>query len=105
MVPQWYCTGTCSPVGEEIGVQSCDQADADLYCQLLKGDPGASASEWKQSSVLAEPGFCCLDLDRKTIDLGPFPDFGIDALCYQDTDMLDNHGLGYAILREEITCD
>ena len=47
-VPQWYCTGACSPVGEMVGFLNCDQSDADLFCQPLTGDPASTATEWQQ---------------------------------------------------------
>ncbi|MCA9183271.1 MAG: hypothetical protein KDA51_17540, partial [Planctomycetales bacterium] len=104
-VPQFYCTGDCSPIGGKIGALNCDQEDADLFCQLITGNAAAIATAWEQSIVIAEPGFCCLGIDDSAIDLGPQPDFGIPALCYQPSDMTQNHEFGYAILAEEIICE
>lgn len=104
-VPQWYCTGTCNPVGDESLGPNCQQADADLYCALLTGDPSAVATSWEQGAVIRAPGFCCLGLDESTIDLGPIPKYDIDALCYQDSNMQANHMFGFAILGSEVTCE
>jgi len=103
-VPQWFCTGTCNPVGKDLG-PNCQQADADLYCALLTGDPEATASAWKQGTVIEAGGFCCLDQDESTIDLGPQPLYDIEALCYQESNMQANHMFGYAILKSEVTCE
>ena len=104
-VSQWYCTGTCSPLGAEVGALNCDVEDADLFCQLLTGDPASAAVSWAQSAVIAAPGFCCLGLDELQVDLGPIPDLGIEALCYQETPLTENaHEFGYALLASEIEC-
>lgn len=102
-VPQWYCSGGCSPLGEPVGGMSCDQPDADLFCALLTGNPDAKAEKWAVNAVIDAPGFCCLDLFPE-LSLGPLADYGVDELCYMGESMIGTHANGSAILAEDITC-
>lgn len=102
-VPQWYCSGGCSPVGDAVGGMSCDQPDADLFCALLTGNPDATAEKWSVNAVIDAPGFCCLDLFPE-LSLGALAEYGVDDLCYMGVSMIDTHANGSAILAEDITC-
>jgi len=103
-VPQWYCNGKCSPLGDPVGPQGCDQADADLYCQLLTNDPEATSSEWEAAAVIDAPGFCCL-LEFPELGLGPLPAFGVSDLCYKSSTLDDEvHTNGYALHLGDVTC-
>ena len=102
-VPQWYCSGGCSPLGEAVGGMSCDQPDADLFCALLTGNPDAKAETWGVNAVIDAPGFCCLDLFPE-LSLGPLADYGVDELCYMGESMIGTHANGSALIAEDITC-
>ena len=54
-VPQLYCNGGCS----WGGASSCDQVDADIFCQLKTGNPNSTASVFTTGVATAEPGFNC----------------------------------------------
>ena len=89
-VPQWLCS--CSPTGAPVGGKSCDQADADLFCALLTGNPNATADSfsWDSVAVLDASGFCCHDAYPE-LSLGPFPEFGIANLCYSAESLAATH--------------
>jgi len=92
IIPQLYCNGSCT----WAGLDSCDQADADIYCQLITGDSGSTALAFDIGIALDEPGFSCPSIGE---NLGPLPGFGVDVdVWYQDTSILANHGGGSVIL-------
>jgi hypothetical protein len=103
-VLQWYCNGSCSPIGPEVGFKHCDEADADLFCKVLTGNPDATATSWEKSVATADAGFCCLGLDDMQVVLGPLPELDIEQLCYQGTDLLANHGDATVLHKSDVTC-
>jgi subtilisin-like proprotein convertase family protein len=98
-VPQLYCNGSCSWAGEVNG--SCDQPDADIYCQLVTGDPSSTATSFDIVPALDEFGFSCPGIGT---NLGPIPALGVDVdVWYQDTSILANHGAGEVVTN--VVCD
>ena len=97
-VSQLYCNGTCTwdaPNG-------CDQADANIFCKLLTGNPQSTATNWVNTTALAEPGFACNFFND--INLGPLPEFGVNVnVIYQETSILANHGAGAVITNPTCT--
>jgi hypothetical protein len=55
-ISQWYCNGTCGNWG---GIDDCDQADADVFCQLKMDNPRSRATQWGTARAAAAPGVCC----------------------------------------------
>ena len=105
-VPQWYCTGLCTPVGETLGGTTCDQPDADMFCKLRTGNPSAIAGVWWETSVtLDAAGFCCLD-EAPELSLGPISLHGLDDLCYASEHMntLPGHATANVIVAEGLDC-
>ena len=105
-VPQWFCGGTCTPIGGAVGGDYCDHPDADMFCKLRTGDPGATAGVWWMQTVTQpEAGFCCLDLVPE-FGLGPIPLHGLEDLCYAPGDMsaLPGHGTATVIVAEGLEC-
>lgn len=97
-VPQLYCNGGCS----WAGAQDCDQADADIYCKLVKGDPNATAKSFTKTTALAQPGFPCQPIGNYGTALGAIPEYGVNlanngGVRYQDTSILANHGAGNVV--------
>ena len=105
-VPQWYCTGICTPIGETLGGTTCDQPDADMFCKLRTGNPRATASVWWESTITQDDaGFCCLDTAPE-LSLGPIPLHGLSDLCYVSEHMseLPMHATGSVIVAEGLDC-
>ena len=105
-VPQLYCNGTCS----YAGVTDCDQADADVFCKLLTGDPRSVATSFKVRTALPLRGFACPgDANTGTNsqygkNLGPMPERGVNRdVHYQTTSILANHGAGNVIVEPRCT--
>jgi hypothetical protein len=97
-VPQLYCGGTCSWAGPN----DCDQADADVFCQLRTGNPSSTALSFNVVLALDLPGFPCTYLGDV---LGPLPGRGITfEVQYQDTSILANHGYGDVIEGSTLVC-
>jgi hypothetical protein len=91
-IPQLYCNGSCTWAGP----QDCDQADADIYCRLITGNPASTALSFDIVPALDEAGFSCPSLGE---DLGVLPGSGVDVnVWYQDTSILANHGPGNVIV-------
>ena len=102
-VPQLYCNGSWSWAGPT----GCDQADADIFCQLRTGNPAAIASSFTTGIATAEPGF------PGTGALSPATAFTADLtgrlntplgfdIRYQNTSILADHGQGTVI--NSVTC-
>ena len=90
-VPQLYCNGSCSWAGS----QDCDQADADIYCKLLKGSSTSTATSFTKTTALGVPGFSCPGYGT---NLGTMPEYGVNvSVWYQGTSILANHGAGSVI--------
>ncbi|MBK6921163.1 MAG: hypothetical protein IPH07_27450 [Deltaproteobacteria bacterium] len=90
-ITQLYCNGSCSWAGAD----SCDQADADIYCQLVTGDSTSTASSFQVVTALDAPGFACPSYGT---NLGTMPGFGVNvSVWYQDSSILANHGGGEVI--------
>lgn len=90
-IPQLYCNGTCTWAGAD----HCDQADADIYCKLVTGDANSTASSFQVVVALDAAGFACPGYGT---NLGNLPTFGVNqAVWYQDTSILANHGGGSVI--------
>ncbi len=90
-VPQLYCNGSCSWAGP----QGCDQADADIFCKLLKGSSTSTATSFQIVTALAVGGFSCPTYGT---NLGPMPAYGVSVnVWYQGTSILANHGAGQVI--------
>ena len=98
-VPQLYCNGTCTWAGGN----GCDQADADVFCKLLKGDPNAKALSFQVMTAQAVGGFSCQAIGNYGTPLGPIPEYGVNlatngGVRYQATSILANHGAGDVIV-------
>lgn len=90
-IGQLYCNGTCT----WAGVDSCDQADADIYCKLFTGDSTSVANSFSVVTALDAPGFACPGYGT---NLGALPAFGVNvSVWYQDTSILANHGAGSVV--------
>jgi hypothetical protein len=92
-INQLYCNGGCSWAGS----YSCDQADADILCQLLMDNPASTAISYTTTTALAEPGFSC---NRSWGVYGDVinTDRGVSTtVSYQDSSILANHGAGTVV--------
>jgi cysteine-rich repeat protein len=90
-LPQLYCNGSCT----WAGVDSCDQAEADIYCKLVTGDPNSVATSFQVLIALDSPGFSCPGYGQ---NLGVLAPYGVNVnVWYQDTSILANHGGGQVI--------
>jgi hypothetical protein len=88
-VRQLYCNGGCSWTGSS----GCEQAEADILCQLIMDNPASTATSWTATTALSEPGFPCPGYGG-TI----FTDRGVSvSVYYQDSSILANHGAGDVI--------
>jgi hypothetical protein len=93
-IRQLYCTGACSWAGPS----GCDDADADLLCQLQLDNPSAVAASYTTSPAQSEAGFTCnisgwgdpisLSADRGIAD---------DLVRYEDVSLSSTHGGGTVI--------
>lgn len=96
-VTQLYCNGSCS----WAGATDCDQADADIYCQLVTGDSTSTASSFQVVIALDAAGFSCPSYGT---NLGTMPGFGVNVnVWYQDSSILANHGSGNVIVNAVCT--
>ncbi len=94
-IGQLYCNGTCTWAGAD----HCDQADADIYCQLVTGDSTSVASSYAVVTALDAPGFACPGYGT---NLGALPAFGVNVnVWYQDSSILANHGAGSVIAQAD----
>jgi hypothetical protein len=90
-VTQLYCNGTCT----WAGASGCDQADADIYCRLVTGNPASTAQTFSVVAALAQPGFSCPSYGT---NIGPLPEFGVNVnVWYQGTSLHANHGSGSVV--------
>lgn len=90
-ITQLYCNGSCTWAGAD----SCDQADADIFCKLVTGDSTSVANSYSVVAALDAPGFSCPGYGN---DLGAMPGFGVNVdVWYQDTSILANHGAGQVV--------
>ncbi|MEZ4454114.1 MAG: DUF4215 domain-containing protein [Nannocystaceae bacterium] len=98
MVKQFYCHGTCSWAGPD----GCDQADADIFCKLLKGDPAAKATSFNFGAPLPNlGGFGCGNPNKFVNDgmgndvrknLGQLPEYGVyQPVFYVEKNMSLSH--------------
>jgi cysteine-rich repeat protein len=109
-VSQMACAKTCSWGGP----QGCDQADADAFCKLRVGHPGAKATSFKTGLPTNAGGFPCsdknvvieLDGEDPRIDLGLLTEFGINkAVLYQPTKIAQTHGVDVPVLQaKDLVC-
>lgn len=102
-VTQLYCNGGCSWAGGS----DCDQADADIYCKLVKADPNSKATSFSVKTALAAPGFPCQPIGTYGTALGPISEYGVNlnnngGVRYQDSSILANHGAGNVVTN--VTC-
>lgn len=88
-LPQLYCNGSCTWAGAD----SCDQADADIYCKLVTGDANSVATSFQVATALDAAGFACPGFGT---NFGVLPAYGVNV-WYQDTSILANHGGGSVI--------
>ncbi|MCB9779326.1 MAG: lamin tail domain-containing protein [Alphaproteobacteria bacterium] len=97
-VNQLYCNGGCSWAGGG----GCDDADADILCKLITGNPDSEAISWTATTALAEPGFPCTPLGLGTaIDV---VDRGVSVdVSWQDSSILANHGAGDVVAYPDCT--
>jgi len=93
-VRQLYCTGACSWAGSS----GCDDADADLLCQLQLDDPSAVASSYSTSAAQPEAGFAC-NISGWGDAIAVSSDRGItdDEVRYEDGSLSSTHGGGTVI--------
>ena len=100
-VEQLYCNGTCSWAGEE----SCDQADADVFCKLRTGNPDSVATSFEIVNALDEPGFSCPNQGSTYGTQIQVNNRGLDGVLvrYQDSSVLANHGAGRVITTPDCT--
>ena len=98
MVTQLYCNGACS----WAGAIDCDQADADIFCKLRTGNPLSTANSFGHAQASNDPGFACpLGFG---VNIGPLPTRGVNqAVPYQDSSILANHGAGNVIVNPDCT--
>lgn len=88
---QLYCNGTCTWAGAE----GCDQADADIYCKLVTGNPNSVANSFLLNVASDAPGFSCPGFGA---NLGTLPAFGVNVnVWYQDSSIFANHGAGVVV--------
>jgi cysteine-rich repeat protein len=96
-VSQLYCFGTCT----WAGAQSCDKADADLFCKLRTGNPNSAAIGFQTAPALPTFGFSCPGYNN---NLGPMPQFGVGVnVWYQPGNLQANHGNGTVIVDPNCT--
>lgn len=96
-VEQLYCNGTCTWAGGS----SCDEADADVFCQLKMDNPDSEATDYRIVRALDKPGFTCANGGygtRINTDRGYS-----GPVAYQDESVLANHGAGWVIVEVECT--
>jgi hypothetical protein len=64
-ITQWYCNGTCGnwdasgSVPPGVGVQGCQQGDADAFCRLKLDNPAAVATSFGVTTAQQTGGVCC----------------------------------------------
>lgn len=94
-IGQLYCNGTCTWAGAD----SCDQADADIYCKLVTGDSTSVANSFAVVTALDAPGFACPGYG---VNLGALPAYGVNvSVWYQDTSIAANHGAGSVVAQAD----
>ena len=94
-VNQLYCNGSCT----WAGAQDCDQADADIFCQLTTGDPDSVATSFSVMIALDEPGFACPSLG---VDLGVLTEYVNVQVWYETGSVAMTHGPGNVVTG--VTC-
>lgn len=98
---QFYCLGVCRVSEPPVGDNDCDQADADLFCQLVTGQSDSVAVAWEESSIIDGPGFCCAGMGWG--EMVPFGDFSV---CWEPDNLLPEHGEGGVVIhRETLECE
>ena len=96
-IPQLYCNGTCSWAGG----YGCDQADADVLCQLVTGDASSTASDYDLAYTQNAPGFACPGVG---VNMGTMPEFGVNlTVWYQDFNLIATHGAGVVVVNPTCT--
>lgn len=97
---QYFCFGTCRVSAPPVGVDDCDQEDADQFCQLILNDPQAHATSWEAEPVMHGPGFCCSD-----VGFGMTVEFGDYDICWEPGDLLPDHNEGGTVIpRASLVC-
>jgi len=95
-ITQLYCNGTCTWAGGD----GCDQADADIYCKLVTGNPNSVANSFLLNTAGDAPGFSCPGYGT---NLGTLPTFGVNVnVWYQDSSIFANHGAGIVVT--QVSC-
>lgn len=90
-VKQLFCNGGCSVAGE----RGCDQADANLLCQLKTGNANSVALSFSVEAALDEPGFSCPGLGTPLSNLGGR---GVNVtVSYSDGSLLPVHEGGNVV--------
>ena len=90
-ITQLYCFGTCSYAGAD----GCDQADADVYCRLVRGDPNSVAISFQVVGTQNAPGFAC---PNNAVNLGAFPEYGVaNNVWYEDANVAATHNGGLVV--------
>ncbi|MCP4808285.1 MAG: hypothetical protein GY884_23330, partial [Proteobacteria bacterium] len=97
--PQLYCNGSCT---WDAAVSSCDQNDADIFCQLKMDNPLSTATSFTTTTALTVGGFPCSGLGYGTIftaDVTPRIASAplAFAISYQDTSIQADHGSGTVV--------
>ncbi len=91
-VSQLYCNGSCTWAGGS----GCDQADADLFCQLIMDNENSTATSYSTPTALPEPGIPCHQTSYGTTVSGVDRGVGV-TVTWQDSSILANHGPGTVI--------
>jgi hypothetical protein len=96
-IRQFYCAGTCGNWGDGL---DCQQADADVFCQLKTNNPASIATSFTVEVALPLPGVCCPPPTNPPGSYGCI-DLGISVaglnVSVHPTDLLFSHGPGNVI--------
>ena len=93
-VTQLYCNGTCTYDASN----GCQQADADIACQLITGNPASTATAYTATTAQPIGGFSCPGIGTAVPEIVPRAAAMVVTPWYQPTDILGNHGAGDIIL-------
>lgn len=103
-IRQLSCDSACGTTWN--GIFDCQQADADVLCKLITGNPASTvvnASSYTIEAVLAAPGICCPPPTAAPgtfgcVHLGRMTGRGVNVeVSVHDTNMSDTHGAGPAV--------
>jgi cysteine-rich repeat protein len=105
-VSQMSCAKTCS----WAGASGCGKEDADVFCKLRTGNPGAKAADFKLVAPTDKGGFPCSDPKvffdpdlRKP--LGLLTEFGVNKpVYYQESQIAFTHGTAQVIQGSTLVC-